>query len=116
MSLHFNKIVKNQWYGYPQEWFPSVSSTIGDRYPERSIFMIVIALTSGALHAVIVCCDANDHRTAIIPRGPLLPPHAQALEPPPEARRRRRRLPYPHVRRLDLRHVDRPTTTGTTRL
>jgi hypothetical protein len=33
--------------GYPEEWFPSVSSTIGDRYPERSVFMLFIALTSG---------------------------------------------------------------------
>lgn len=47
MSLHFHKIVKNEYYGYPQEWFPSVSATIGDRYPERSIFQIFIAITSG---------------------------------------------------------------------
>lgn len=33
--------------GYPDEWFPSVSSTIGDRYPERSVFMVFIAITSG---------------------------------------------------------------------
>ena len=33
--------------GYPDEWFPSVSATIGDRYPERSVFMLFIALTSG---------------------------------------------------------------------
>jgi len=33
--------------GYPVEWFPSVSATIGDRYPERSVFMVFIALTSG---------------------------------------------------------------------
>ncbi len=46
-SLHYNKIVQNEWYGYPDEWFPSVSATIGDRYPERSLFMIFIAITSG---------------------------------------------------------------------
>ncbi len=46
-SLHYNKIVQNEWYGYPDEWFPSVSATIGDRYPERSIFMLFIAITSG---------------------------------------------------------------------
>ena len=46
-TLHFEKIVKNQYYGYPDEWFPSVSATIGDRYPERSVFQILIALTSG---------------------------------------------------------------------
>lgn len=45
-SLHFHKIVQNAHYGYPDEWFPSVSATIGDRYPERSIFQILIALTS----------------------------------------------------------------------
>ncbi|KAI0023298.1 Frag1/DRAM/Sfk1 family-domain-containing protein [Xylariomycetidae sp. FL0641] len=46
MYLHFNKIVQNEHYGYPDEWFPSVSATIGDRYPERSFFMVFIAITS----------------------------------------------------------------------
>lgn len=45
-KLHFHKIVTNAHYTYPDEWFPSVSATIGDRYPERSIFQILIALTS----------------------------------------------------------------------
>ena len=45
--LHYYKIVKNSSFGYPDEWFPSVSATIGDRYPERSIFQILIALTAG---------------------------------------------------------------------
>ncbi|EGW34492.1 uncharacterized protein SPAPADRAFT_65626 [Spathaspora passalidarum NRRL Y-27907] len=45
--LHYYKIVQNASYGYPDEWFPSVSATIGDRYPERSIFQILIALTAG---------------------------------------------------------------------
>jgi hypothetical protein len=62
--LHYHKIVENEFYvstihqgtgtiysqqpqGYPDEWFPSVSATIGDRYPERSVFMLFIALTSG---------------------------------------------------------------------
>lgn len=49
-SLHYKKIVQNEHYGYPEEWFPSVSATIGDRYPERSFFMFFIALTSGAAH------------------------------------------------------------------
>ena len=35
--------------GYPDEWFPSVSATIGDRYPERSVFQLFIAMTSGRL-------------------------------------------------------------------
>ncbi|KAI1264687.1 Frag1/DRAM/Sfk1 family protein [Xylariaceae sp. FL1019] len=51
--LHFHKIVQNQYYGYPQEWFPSVSATIGDRYPERSLFMLFIALTSGPRFALV---------------------------------------------------------------
>ncbi|PSK76846.1 hypothetical protein CJJ07_003351 [Candidozyma auris] len=45
--LHYEKIVQNASYGYPDEWFPSVSATIGDRYPERSVFQIFIAVTSG---------------------------------------------------------------------
>ncbi|KOS17806.1 Protein CWH43 [Escovopsis weberi] len=52
-SLHFHKIVQNEWYGYPDEWFPSVSATIGDRYPERSFFMIFIAITSGPRFALV---------------------------------------------------------------
>ena len=47
VSLHYHKIVQNEYYGYPEEWFPSVSATIGDRYPERSFFMVFIAITSG---------------------------------------------------------------------
>lgn len=45
--LHYHKIVQNEHYGYPDEWFPSVSATIGDRYPERSVFQVFIAITSG---------------------------------------------------------------------
>ncbi|RFU30865.1 hypothetical protein B7463_g5490, partial [Scytalidium lignicola] len=52
-SLHYHKIVQNEYYGYPQEWFPSVSATIGDRYPERSFFMVFIALTSGPRFALV---------------------------------------------------------------
>ncbi|OTB03228.1 hypothetical protein M426DRAFT_322018 [Hypoxylon sp. CI-4A] len=51
--LHYHKIVKNEFYGYPDEWFPSVSATIGDRYPERSLFMIFIAITSGPRFALV---------------------------------------------------------------
>ncbi|ELQ35082.1 calcofluor white hypersensitive protein [Pyricularia oryzae Y34] len=45
-ALPIGQIVQNEWYGYPQEWFPSVSATIGDKYPERSVFMLLIAITS----------------------------------------------------------------------
>lgn len=54
MALHYHKIVKNEFYGYPLEWFPSVSATIGDWYPERSIFQILIALTSGPRFLLIL--------------------------------------------------------------
>ncbi|KXH30196.1 Frag1/DRAM/Sfk1 family protein [Colletotrichum salicis] len=53
VSLHYHKIVQNEWYGYPDEWFPSVSATIGDRYPERSFFMFFIAITSGPRFALV---------------------------------------------------------------
>ncbi|KAH8904510.1 hypothetical protein BR93DRAFT_939606 [Coniochaeta sp. PMI_546] len=53
MSLHYKKIVQNEHYGYPDEWFPSVSATIGDRYPERSVFMLFIAITSGPRFALV---------------------------------------------------------------
>lgn len=46
-SLHFHKVVKNEWFGYPDEWFPSVSAAIGDQYPERSVFQVLIAITAG---------------------------------------------------------------------
>ena len=45
--------------GYPQEWFPSVSSTIGDRYPERSVFQIFIAITSGTWTAEVYISAAE---------------------------------------------------------
>ncbi|KAL3479161.1 Frag1/DRAM/Sfk1 family-domain-containing protein [Aspergillus californicus] len=53
MSLHYKKIVQNEHYGYPDEWFPSVSATIGDRYPERSFFQVFIAITSGPRFALV---------------------------------------------------------------
>ncbi|KAK0609615.1 Protein cwh43 [Lasiodiplodia hormozganensis] len=53
ISLHYQKIVQNEHYGYPQEWFPSVSATIGDRYPERSVFQVFIALTAGPRFALV---------------------------------------------------------------
>ncbi|KAI8387975.1 Frag1/DRAM/Sfk1 family-domain-containing protein [Radiomyces spectabilis] len=50
---HYEKIVQNEYYGYPDEWFPSVSATTGDRYPARAIFQIFIALTSGPRFALV---------------------------------------------------------------
>ncbi|CCO30822.1 Protein cwh43 [Rhizoctonia solani AG-1 IB] len=46
-------IVKNGVAGWPQEWWPSVSATIGDWYPERNLFQILIALTSGPRFALV---------------------------------------------------------------
>lgn len=52
--LHYEKIVQNASYGYPDEWFPSVSAAIGDRYPERSLFQVLIALTSGPRFLLLI--------------------------------------------------------------
>ena len=52
-ALHYKKIVQNQYYGYPDEWFPSVSAAIGDRYPERAVFQLFIAITSGPRFALV---------------------------------------------------------------
>ncbi|KAH0833136.1 Frag1/DRAM/Sfk1 family-domain-containing protein [Lanmaoa asiatica] len=52
-TLHYKKIVKNGIAGYPEEWFPSVSATIGDWYPERNVFQIFIAITSGPRFALV---------------------------------------------------------------
>ncbi|KIM62789.1 hypothetical protein SCLCIDRAFT_24844 [Scleroderma citrinum Foug A] len=51
--LHYKKIVKNGVAGYPEEWFPSVSATIGDWYPERNVFQILIAITSGPRFSLV---------------------------------------------------------------
>ncbi|KAH7884594.1 Frag1/DRAM/Sfk1 family-domain-containing protein [Phlebopus sp. FC_14] len=51
--LHYKKIVKNGIAGYPEEWFPSVSATIGDWYPERNVFQILIAMTSGPRFSLV---------------------------------------------------------------
>ncbi|QRW03702.1 Frag1 domain-containing protein [Ceratobasidium sp. AG-Ba] len=53
LSLHYKKIVKNGVAGWPHEWWPSVSATIGDWYPERNLFQILIALTSGPRFALV---------------------------------------------------------------
>lgn len=66
-SLHFHKIVQNEFYGYPQEWFPSVSATIGDRYPERSFYQLLIALTAGPRFLLLLLTyvlTARDGKTA----------------------------------------------------
>ncbi|KAJ3083499.1 hypothetical protein HK102_001036 [Quaeritorhiza haematococci] len=46
-STKYKEVVKNEWYGYPEEWFPSVSAVTGDWYPARNVFQVFIALTAG---------------------------------------------------------------------
>ncbi|KAH9972711.1 Frag1/DRAM/Sfk1 family-domain-containing protein [Lactifluus volemus] len=52
-SLHYTKVVKNAVSGWPEEWFPSVSATIGDWYPERNFFQFLIAVNSGPRFALL---------------------------------------------------------------
>ncbi|KAK7033044.1 protein cwh43 [Favolaschia claudopus] len=47
LLFHYKKLCKNAVATYPEEFFPSVSATIGDWYPERNIFQLLIAFTSG---------------------------------------------------------------------
>lgn len=54
LSLHYHKVVKNHVAQYPDEWWPSVSATIGDWYPERNIFQIGIALMAGPRFALVL--------------------------------------------------------------
>ncbi|KIS68947.1 uncharacterized protein UMAG_10320 [Mycosarcoma maydis] len=54
LSLHYPKVVKNHVAQYPDEWWPSVSATIGDWYPERNIFQVGIALMAGPRFALVL--------------------------------------------------------------
>lgn len=47
LYLHYHKVVKNGIAKWPDEYWPSVSATVGDWYPERNLFQIGIALMSG---------------------------------------------------------------------
>ncbi|GAA5797601.1 hypothetical protein HPULCUR_002991 [Helicostylum pulchrum] len=64
---HYDKIVQNEYFGYPQEWFPSVSATTGDRYPARALFQILIALTAGPRFALVylwyICTTVSTTRS-----------------------------------------------------
>ncbi|GHJ86982.1 hypothetical protein NliqN6_3384 [Naganishia liquefaciens] len=53
-ALHYRQVVKNGIAGWPEEWMPSVSATIGDWAPERPFFHILIALTSGPRFLLIL--------------------------------------------------------------
>eukprot|EP00898_Chlorokybus_atmophyticus_P001713 jgi/Chlat1/2542/Chrsp175S02395 len=41
-SLHFLKVVKNEHFGWPVEWFPSISATIGDWLLLSALFFVLI--------------------------------------------------------------------------
>ncbi|ORY84480.1 Frag1/DRAM/Sfk1 family-domain-containing protein [Protomyces lactucae-debilis] len=68
MALHYKKIVQNEHYGYPEEWFPSVSATIGDWYPERSVFQLMIAVTSGPRFALVGLWFLLTNRPGYLPK------------------------------------------------
>ncbi|KDN52169.1 hypothetical protein K437DRAFT_272709 [Tilletiaria anomala UBC 951] len=53
LGWHYKQVVKNGIAGWPDEWWPSVSATIGDWYPERNVFQIGIALMSGPRFALV---------------------------------------------------------------
>ncbi|TRM66791.1 Frag1/DRAM/Sfk1 family-domain-containing protein [Schizophyllum amplum] len=69
--LHYKKIVKNGVAGWPKEWWPSVSATIGDWYPERSVFQILIALTAGPRFALVYMLYYVHHSTTLLVIGVL---------------------------------------------
>lgn len=69
--LHYQKIVQNEHFGYPDEWFPSVSATIGDRYPERSVFQVFIAITSGSRFVLVFMTYLLTHSPALLVSGIL---------------------------------------------
>lgn len=124
LALHYKKIVKNGVAGYPEEWFPSVSATyvhtslvrttrcelrvyrIGDWYPERNIFQILIALNSGASYSRSGLCMKADERprsslrdsaSAILPSAETFP---QIVNDPP----RSWHSAHPFVRRLGVHY------------
>lgn len=69
--LHYDKIVQNEHFGFPDEWFPSVSATIGDRYPERSVFQVFIAITSGSRFVLVFMTYLLTHSSWLLMSGIL---------------------------------------------
>lgn len=109
-ALHYEKIVQNEHWGYPQEWFPSVSATIGDRYPERSFFMFFIALTSGTRSTYTaegMGSSLTISRTEICFGWTLVPSHGAVEFVPPKIRGTSRILSNFDLWRMDIRYVDR---------
>ncbi|WFD19565.1 Protein cwh43 [Malassezia caprae] len=58
LSLHYRRVVKNHVAGYPDEWWPSVSATVGDWFPERNVFQIMCAATSGFRFVMVALLGA----------------------------------------------------------
>lgn len=79
-NTKFHQVLKNQWYGWPQEWFvvlsptlkkqiirfPSVSAVTGDYYPARSIFQIFIALTAGPRFGLLLINYVRHYRPGML--------------------------------------------------
>lgn len=93
------------YQGYPQEWFPSVSATIGDRYPERSVFQLFIAMTSGRPIIIVYLSTPSSplpSRSPLCPGLPLVPPYCKTQFGAPQSGIRNRNIPYAHLRRMDI--------------
>ncbi|WFD30386.1 Protein cwh43 [Malassezia sp. CBS 17886] len=56
LQLHYYRVVKNGVAGYPDEWWPSVSAAIGDWFPERNLFQVLVAISSGPRFLLIALC------------------------------------------------------------
>lgn len=56
LALHYHRVVKNHVAGWPDEYWPSVSATIGDWFPERNLFQVLVAVTSGPRFALVGLC------------------------------------------------------------
>lgn len=65
LALHYRRIVKNGVAGYPLEWWPSVSATIGDWFPERNVFQVFIALTAGPRFLLVTLCALQALRAGV---------------------------------------------------
>lgn len=54
LALHYRLVVRNAIAAWPDEWWPSVSATIGDWTPERPWFQVGIALCSGPRFGLVL--------------------------------------------------------------
>ncbi|WFD26728.1 Protein cwh43 [Malassezia nana] len=72
LSLHYRRVVKNHVAGFPDEWWPSVSATVGDWFPERNVFQLICAATSGFRFVMIALLGALAYRYGRSMGGVLL--------------------------------------------